>query len=430
MKKTTASSLNYTILLFVLITSIVSTIIYINYYIKLQQLGRLQKLEAINNCQSGLNYLLATRNHPDIDRFDSVLQLNVGQDSIIVSSFCWGGYSILHSAVRKKNFSIERLAMSGNYRIGNNSPTVILKDNNLPLCLCLKTMISGKILTPKAKIKYELMNGQPFTGSYIEKELIHESKDSLPILNGFFKQLRIKSLVDYFFFSSNSRTESQDYLQKDTISRSFNKSTIVVYDKTLLLDDMIAEGNVVFISDSLVVITKNCNLNGVIVIGKEIIIEEGFKGSIQCFAKNKIFVSKNVKLEFPSGLFLIPEKLQIDSASQTQSIKSIMINEEAEISGIVFSNYLLDAPHSFEVRLEVEKNSKVNGLVFWTGSIQLKGIISGQLFADSFYIKNAFGYYDNYISNGAISIDSVCNKMVFPSLFPIKKNSEIVKWLR
>lgn len=428
-KKTKASSLNYTILLFILITSLVSTIIYFNYYLKLQQLSRLQKLETINNCQSGLNYLFATRNQPDINRFDSVLNLGSGQDSIKVRSFPWGGYNILYSSVRKKNFMIERIAMTANYRFSDSSSTLVLKDNDHPLCLCLNSIVNGKVFVPQAKIKYELMNGQAFSGLRIERMLIRESEDSLPRLNRYFAQISINSLIESTSGKPGNENESNNLMTGDTLERSFKESTIVVYDKILMLDQIVAKGNIVFVSDSLVFVSKHCDLDGVIIIGKEIVIEEGFEGIVQCFAKNKILVESKVILKYPSGLFLIPDNLQKDSTNQPNGIKSITIKENAYVSGIIFTNYIYDIPHSYELSMNIEKNSIVKGLVYWTGSIQLKGEVSGQLFVNSFHIKNAFGYYDNYIADGIVSKDTINYNRWFPSLFKNKNNGEVVKWL-
>ena len=71
----------------------------------------------------------------------------------------------------------------------------------------------------------------------------------------------------------------------------------------------------------------------------------------------------------------------------------------------------------------------INGLIYWPGSIQLNGEISGQIFANSFHIKNAFGYYNNYISNGKISNLAHQQNMVSPDFFENNNTGKIIKWL-
>jgi len=427
MRRINASSLNYTILLFILITTIISAILIYNYFLKLRQVTRVQKLETLGNCESGLNYLLAIKSQPCKDKFDSTIVINDNKDSIELKATAWGGYNILSSSVLNNRFPIQKIGICTNYYIGDSTPTLYLKNSGHPLTLCLNSKIQGEVYIPEATIRYELMNGNSFSGSRVKKEFISNSNDTLPELSKYFGELNMDNIINSYDIENKRLSICQ--LQTDSIFRSFKDNTQIIHPENNRIDWNYVGGNIIIVADSLLVIPNTSTLNDIIVIGKDIIIESGFKGVLQCFAKNSIEVENNVSLKYPSGLYLIPEKLDENKRNETNNAKSIFLGENVIISGIVFSNYSFNYSGKNELLLNINKNSIVKGIVYWPGSFQLMGEVRGQVFSDSFYIKNAFGYYNNYVANGTISKMPTEDNTVLPGLFSNSNTGKITKWI-
>ena len=427
-KRAKAYSLNYTILLFVLFTSMISSILIGNYYFSLRDNIRINHLETINNCQSGLNFLLAFRSDLSDGEFDTIVTINNRGDSVKLKSFNWGVFRIISSQANGKNYTINKVGIAGNNILTNSSPSLYLADMGRSLSLSQKTRINGKIVIPQIGLRYEMMNGINFTGDYVPENNISTSNDTLPCPTPYLDSLTVNSLLDLFFNESDFLSLYQSF-GKDSIGNSFNNEALIIPIDNYELSGLSANGKILFVADSFVNISSHCYLEDVIVIGKEIRIEEGFAGSIQCFAKNRIIVEKNVKLDFPSSLVLIPGDTTIYNADYYNP--EIICNENSFISGVVFSGYPYHNDIDFQSYLKIENGAHIKGAVYWPGKIQLQGIISGQTYTNSFYYKTALGTYRNYIVNGQIEQLAVSDRETFyiPNCLSSKDPGRIVKWL-
>lgn len=424
MRRIKASSLNYTILLFVLFISVISTILLSNHYFKVRSQLRISHLETINNCQSGLNYLLALKSNTSDLHFDTLISIGEKNDSLKLEATNWGLFRIVKSIAFNKNFKIKRAAISGNNLQNNDRSVLYVADHSQSLSLSQKTMINGKIEVPRAGLKYELLNGINFTGTYVPEANILMSNDSLPFVSSELINLTFDSLQNLLV----SRQKLIDVSQhSDSLISSFWDETTILYIESNVIEYQSISGKVVIIADSILTIPSDCKLEDVILFGKNIKIGDNVKGTFQCFAKNEIEVGRNVELKFPSALVLLTSDTVVYSADYKPA--EINIKEGTTMEGLIYSSYPYSPDFKNQVFLNISSGSKITGSVYWQGKIQLCGSVFGQLYTDSFIYKTPLGTYRNFIVNGSIDQIRKGEDMILPGLFTTTNHGEIAKWL-
>jgi hypothetical protein len=425
--KLKAYSLNYTILLFVLFICILSSFILYNYFYNTRQNMRVRQLELVNHCKSGLEFLLATKSIVSLQDFDSILTVGKVKDSIHIQSSNWGGFTLLKSQVDWKNQSIKKAGLAGNLIFSDSSVVLNLIDKSRPLSLCLNTNITGHISIPRAGLKYEMINGENFSGQMVSEKQIRYSIDTLAELFPFYDSLSITSLTDKLM-EHTERNLIEYGLPVDSVYNSFWNATKVLYVQDGLLSSHYLSGQIVVFADSLLIISSDCKLNDVLLIAKDILFEEGFSGRIQCFATHKVELQKDVKLLFPSGIFIVQHN-HTEHDSLDMIDKNIIIATGAVLEGIVYSNYPESYNKQFDLKLSVKEMAKVKGLVVWPGSIDLNGEINGQVHTYEFNHRTPTGYYRNYIVNGRINRSDELTGHFIPGCFSDNNTGGILSWL-
>jgi hypothetical protein len=388
---------------------------------------RVRQLELINHCKSGLEFLLATKSIVSLQDFDSILTVGKVKDSIHIQSSGWGGFTLLKSRVDWKSQSIKKAGLAGNLLFNDSSVVLNLIDKSRPLSLCLNTNLSGRISIPRAGLKYEMINGENFSGQMVSDQQISFSSDTLAELFPFFDSISINSLTNKLI-EDNDRNSIEYGLGVDSVYNSFWDDTKVLYVQDGLLSSHYLSGQIVVFADSLLIIPSDCQLNDVLLVAQDIRFMEGFSGRIQCFATHKVKLQKDVKLLFPSGIFMVQHDQTVHDSTDIVD-KNITIAKGAVFEGIVFSNYPDSYPKQFDLKLSIDEMAEVKGLVVWPGSIDLKGEINGQVHTYEFNHQTPTGYYRNYIVNGRINRSNELTGHFMPSCFNSNISGGILSWL-
>lgn len=264
------------------------------------------------------------------------------------------------------------------------------------------------------------IKGTTFLPSERVKEIYIENKPNLISLQGTKKiatiQLPKLSEDCYKIFENKTAiktTFKQLEAKKDSVYfNSFFNEIIEIELTTPFLDNKIIKGNFILSSNDSIVIRKSTILEDVIVRAPKVTIEAGFKGSLQVLAKERIFVGKEVNLNYPSTLCLFNES--------EEKKGTIFIDEEVKISGLVlaFGNDLL---HLENNNIELSNDNLVIGTIYSSGTIMLKGSVFGSVYGAKMIHKTTAASYSNCIAD--VEIDITQKPSIFVDL-PIFNNQE------
>lgn len=148
-------------------------------------------------------------------------------------------------------------------------------------------------------------------------------------------------------------------------------------------------GNLVIESPEPITILASAHLEDVIIKAPSITFEDNFEGSVQAFAKDAIHVGKNVKLAYPSVLYM---------SSFSDSKCTISIGEGSSIAGLVllYGNKFERADYNL---IEIEKDVTVLCDIYCTGTTALKSNINGSVYTNKLLYKGLTASYGNCLAD-------------------------------
>lgn len=417
-----SGALQFTLFIGILIALILAGLILYAYtFIYLKE----QSKAAIGNIQlsdTGIAYLLEDSS-TDNDTITVPFIENEDQ-SIKGHLSYWGLFekAYVESMHRKSRFY--KSAIIGGKIDPDKSPTLYLQDNNNPLVVVGTTSISGITYLPSQGVRPGYIAGQSYYGT----ELIHgdilKSNASLPKI----KQQLVDNLT--FYLEHYKPVMEKDYLNTNSYRSaiSFFKGTQSIYSRQpIVLENREAVGNIIIKSDTLIRVRRTALLKDLILIAPIVEIEDGVKGNFQVIASKKIVVGKEVKLEYPSALVLFQDNKDPSQFLNTAKFDNqIFIDAGSSVSGSVCYLQTIEIP-DFETRILLETQAKIKGQVYCQGNFELKGIVSGSVYARQFIANQSGSRYINHIYNGIIenSIPEVFGGIVFDQ----DESKTVMKWL-
>jgi len=418
-----ASSLLFTLVISLLI-AIVSSSLILFAYIARTQFQNYEINQQLNlNADSGLNLLLSRQSLVDINQQKNIDLYGRGEDSVELIRKTWGAYEIAVSRTHFKNTKVKRIAQVGYHPDSSHLYSMYIPDHNKPIALCGKTIIKGKAFLPKAGVKRTYIEGQSFEGDNLINGTIKKSESTLPEFN---KDL-IKNIDTVFstqiFSNDDSVMNIANQLADDTLKNSFLNRTLVLKSAgPIEISGGIYSGNIVIISQTQITISSStASIENVILFAPRIIIENEFKGNLQAFASDSIFISNNVSLQYPSVLGLFQNK-------KSPRIPAIVLNEGAVVSGNIIINSTSTASTTL-AGLILQSGAIVNGQVYCNGFADIKGTINGSLMCTKIILVTPSSVYENHLLNATIDVSQLSEHYVGINLVKESNVKKVVKWL-
>lgn len=398
-----ASSLLYAIFICFIIAILCGSIILIaSLNIKIEAKYSLKEELLITNT-SIFNYYLNT-----VD----IKEMNLPKDYLnngIISNFGykkWGLFNLIVGKSYINKDTVFKVGLVGVQRKKENLGLYVT-DNDKTLHLSGTAKIKGDIRISKFGIDYKkLGNSKVSRGEFFEGTL-RPSLKKLPKISNFVLSNEVIGVY------SNNILEYNSGLVKE---RSHFKPTLIV-DATSQsnINEIKLSGNIILKSEDSIFISKTAILEDIIIDAPVVVFETGFIGTVQVFAKNDVSLQKDVKLKYPSVIFI-----NSDSTNKT----SINIAEDC----IVIGGIILTGKTQNEAKnriLNIDVNANIIGDVYCFGKTQLKGTIIGTLFTDSFYLETSSAKYDNFILHGNIDAFGLPENFI---RIPLFENSELLKY--
>ncbi|MDB5012336.1 MAG: hypothetical protein JWQ25_538 [Daejeonella sp.] len=409
-----ASALYLVIIVSLIIAIFSATLITTAYLYKLEYQKNLRYSRLSSNLQSG--YALALSSSLKFQDQDVIIDLfGEEKDSILVREETWGIYKL----AQVKSFT-QRDSLNKTFLIGNeqtDSVAIYLADEDRPLSVSGSTQITGEGILPKAGLKPSYVEGKPYAAKHLINGKIRESTRTLP-------QLESALITRLEYLLQPSDTLNFTSLQDSLSNSFFNPTTYIRLSKNRAeLDGNILKGKIVIVSDTTVHISAKTVLEDVQVYATAIIVEEGFIGNCQLFARDSVVIGKNSRLKYPSCIGVIKK--------ETGKIQpKIELGEGTEFSGILFS-YEKNRS-DLQTSINLSRNTTVYGEVYVTGYVKLQKPLQvfGKVSCTRFIVQTPTTLYENYLIDVVINRKKLSADYLSSSLFTVKKPKQnILKWL-
>ena len=335
----------------------------------------------------------------------------------------WGGYLKIASIASARTKSFSKMALTGG-RVANPAIGIYLSEDRLPLLLVGNTVIEGEAYVSDLGIQPGIISGHYYNGKELVKGNISSGKGALPELDPVWLN-DIRKLQEYIPLNSDEVIPSQA-INKN----SFFENTYFVYDENRITINETYIGNIIIKSKTEVVITNTAQLTDVVVIAPRITIEKGFGGRASFIAQERITLSENVKLDYPSSLIVVNTKND-ETKPVPNGEEPIFIADGSRIGGTVI--YLDEREEKTDNRMNsiahvaIAPLGEINGYVYCQGNVELKGTVTGAIYTNRFLAREFGSVYINHIYNG-----KVLGKNLDPAFggLPFKESDKaIVKWL-
>jgi len=407
-----AAALYIVVIVSLLIAVISASLLTIAFFYRLEVQKKIRMDKLMTNLESGTAILLSE----GFRKYDEELVLDLygdQKDSLVLSKLRWGVFDLQLLKVFELKDTLKRSFLSGN--VFADQSAIYLADEDRPLSVGGSTQVVGNGELPKAGLKQAYVDGRPYEGKELIKGTIKESGRELPALN--------TELLDKITTYLKS-TEGVRFEAKDSIINSFFNKPLVykLRSDQQYIDNIKIRGKIILLSDTTINISSTADLEDVQIYARAIVIESGFKGSCQLFARDSIVIGKECNFLYPSfaGVFKpdsskIQGRISLDSASH---FSGILLGYEAKRSDL-------------QTLISLGKNTLVSGEVY-AGYIKMERTVNvqGKVYANRFVMQTPQTLYENYL------IDITLNRKLLSKYYlssPIfkrdKRDQKILKWL-
>ena len=404
----------------VIFISFISSVILLffisnNYYTQIETLHYQNLKKMVDACNSLIHYSLGENAEKKIELKDTGVD-----DSGIEASLhteIWGGYSLAISKAQWHDINYSKAAIVGTYLFKEEKIGLYLADHGKYLSIAGNTELSGDCYLPALGIRSVYIDGKPYKGSKLIYGTEKTSKKELPKINSHF--------IDYIEKGLNGELGDSignigDLYRKDNISQSFSQKSILYHSSSIIqLSNIKLSGKIIIQSDSLLLVSKSAKIQQIILIAPLIIIEKGFRGSLQAIASDSILIEEKVELEYPSMIAVY---------NPAGNNAFCYISKDATVSGGILCAAKMEDGKSAE--LSIQEDAVINGLVYCNGSVKLSGSILGSLYVNRFVLRTARGYYENHLFNAVVDPEAQYKKLIVPHILAESNKRGILQWVK
>lgn len=399
-----------------IIAVLCGAIILLVYYARLQQLQYTTRETMMDNCQSGIAYLLANRNSFSFFSPSVIDLYGHEQDSVVLERRPWGVMELVTArASRGTRHQWMRTALVSGTADGQRGVAIHVPDNMAAIALAGHARIVGDAWLPEKGLTTGYIAGQHFLGKKLLEGERHKSGAQMPGFNSDLMD-RILPVMARDQDSYQIQFTPYDQLPK---RGAFGQTTYCGWSEgTLNLMDTL-RGNLMVYSSRKVMVEASAYLEDVIIMAPDIEVSEGFTGSVQLLATRQIVVRKKAQLLYPSALVLL--KSNQDSL--------IVVESEASVAGqvtIAGGPQGEDSGASFQLR----PDARLHGFAYINGAADIQGTIWGHLTARRLQVMQGSSTpYINAILDGVIDGTRLSPHMPGSLLWGRNHQLKIVKWL-
>lgn len=402
-----AHALFIVIVIALILGIISSSLILLAYHYRIYSHENLLAKRLQLNAASGLHILLTDQNGFQTEETLDLYGKEV--DSVQLKKISWGAFETGLVRAFSGRHQVNRAAQLG--YTPDSAFAVYLPDQRLPLSLAGNTLIKGNCYLPEAGVKRAYVDGRTYTEATLINGQIRSSNPALPALAP-----ALLSLLRKGPDQAAEKIHINEFTGTDTIERSFFEPTLFIYADSLLILDKTYRGNICIRARNEVIIRKDCHLKDVLIFAPLIRIQKGFTGNAQFFASDTILVDKDVRLNYPSVLALIPTQ---------HKQPYLQISKGTVLKGMVIA----DAPDALTFPVvEIGTKTRLEGCIYVKGSLELRGEVWGMVSCNRFRYTTPSALYENHLVDAVIDHTRLSDRFIGSVFFP-GKQKQVVKWL-
>jgi len=421
--KLKASILPYSLILMVVVSIILSSLILLSYFNKLN-INRFRVEDRLrSNAQSGINILLSSASDFEYDQAQFISLYGEINDSVELLRTNWGFFEMFKSKAHFKNLEKEKVVLAGNYYKNLNGVSIYLQDLDRPLCLIGKSKIIGNARLPYSGIKRGYIDGRHFQGKKLLDGEIDFSERKLPINKKLIERNNQLSLSTSILFDPLITQIRFSEIDKDSICNSFYNPTILIYSKeSIILDHLAIKGNVIIYSEKQIIIGNQSDIKDVLIYAKSIFVESELNMTGQLIASDSLIISENCNFNYPSAIATI-------NYSDTYNEVYLKIGKGTQIEGNVLS-YSHNDPYKSTINIRIEEGVEITGQLLSNSNLEFFGSIKGSLIARNTMIRRPSGIYVNHLLDVEINYTGLEHSFVTSDLHDSQMLFKPMKWLK
>jgi hypothetical protein len=383
-----SSSIYYTVVLAIIIALVLGSMVTLSGLNKLlEQKIRIPQI-LMQNAESGLAYAevfheeLTPGVPVELSLFDGPM------DSVTVTKKNWGAFVVLVSEAHHHRQYFSKMSLCGQL-YSDDEPNFYLVDNGRTLGVAGNTVLEGDCYLPSGGTKRAYIGGKNFTGRTMISGREFKSARKLPPVNQLFFEY-LKTPMGTVKSWSELIEEN-----KDSICNSFGDAVWLILGEDFISTEGMTMSGQLWIEADSVFVAANSTIDGIVIKGRSVNVEEGFVGNLQIFAEEKITVGREAVLMYPSVLGMI------GAAGNGGISPELNIDSATKVLGTVF--LLTENPDFRNLpELTIETDAFVHGLVYCEGKTQLKGTVNGSLYTEKFFLETPASSYENHLLDARV----------------------------
>ena len=280
----------------------------------------------------------------------------------------WGLYELVSVSVEKPAFT--RTKLMGLREPSAYGAGLYHRENQMSITLAGNTNILTTAYLPRNGFIYGQMNSEFFDGQETDPAQMKPADPLFPAASQ-----EILAGVDSMF-----SVHPTAQLFPGSMAVPFYNSTPLVLSADGQIRNCDLAGKTIVVGDELT-IDSTCRFRDIIFICSSLVVEEGFEGSMQVFARDSVVVEPNVRLLYPSGIY---------------AGDRVRLSDSTQVNGYVIVNPL-EEPEMTKPNYVSARKSIVRGFVYVNGNAQLQGIVSGSVYVKEAMYYGPSGYYRGMI---------------------------------
>jgi len=388
-----------------LIANISLSLLVIYLHLSEKSVGNYKnKLKLLNASQSSIQYM--KEKHSDIS-FIKTFMKNEGI-GFSAQKKKWGLFDLINTKCYIRSDTLAKGALLG-AQLGDKKIALFLSNTNKgALQVTEKTSINGDIFVPSGKIlgKGKISNQkarEKITGN------IYEARQPAA---EFGRKMIYNNLASQSVWCPDTA--------RGKIFNSFSDSTLLIKLKSSYPSAESYSGNIILLSDSIIIIDRNKLLNNIIICAPSIIFKPGVTARLQAFATDSIIIGAQSRFSYPSVISC--EK----SSKDKQYNPTIIIHDHCQIEGNIITAHEIADP--FMPLIKISK-SLIIGQIYNTGRTEFTGKLIGEMYTQILYSRTDASVCYNCLDNLIIDKKSLPENLAFPPIINNSNKNEIIRWL-